>query len=364
MLWRRAALSVVLAAALAVFVRAVHAAYPLEFWLVWRYAGYWLACLAWAAACLAAGTALTARLLPGRARTGERLLAASAAGVYVFFLGTFLAGIAGWFGTAFFLAWPALLLGGFARPAWRVLGPRIRRHVRAVAHSRPRPLAVRVWRAVLVALGITAAAVVYIGILVPHQIGFDARWYHLAIAEHYVADGGISAFREGWYIGAYPHLSSVLYAWAFMVPGGALFDQVALALHLEYTLFLATLAGIAVLARALIARPRLRHAWVALFLFPALFVFDSALIAGADHVAAFWAPVLALLALRAWRTHRTGVWLLLAVAVAGALLTKYSAVLIVAFPALALALRVLWRALRPGDRGRWLAAAGVACECN
>src|SRR6185369_13217047 len=78
---------------------------------------------------------------------------------------------------------------------------------------------------------------VYLQVISPQNIAFDARWYHIPIAESYAAAGRIRPFPEGWYLGAYPHLASWLYAWAFLAPG-ALKDHLCLAMHLEYVVLL------------------------------------------------------------------------------------------------------------------------------
>ncbi len=63
--------------------------------------------------------------------------------------------------------------------------------------------------------GTLALAVVYLSIMVPENAAFDARSYHLPIAEHYATWGRIGRFPEGWFAGALPHLASWLYTWPF-----------------------------------------------------------------------------------------------------------------------------------------------------
>src|SRR5262249_28237605 len=137
--------------------------------------------------------------------------------------------------------------------------------------------------------GVVCLAMIYLTIMTPENASFDARWYHLPMAEHYASLGAIRRFPEGWYPGAYPQLPSLLYTWAFSLPETALFDRVELAAHLEYTLFLATLAGVPIVVRCLVPHARASGAWTALFLFPSVFVYDSSLTAAGDHVLAFWA---------------------------------------------------------------------------
>jgi len=133
----------------------------------------------------------------------------------------------------------------------------------------------------------------------PAQCRGDSYWYHLPIAEQYVARGAIRPFAEGWYLGAYPQLATLLYTWAYQSPG-KLFDHVALSSHLEWALFLATLAGVRRWRVACWRYPR-PYAAAAVFLFPGIFLYDSSLITGADHVLAFFAPALGLALIRLGR---------------------------------------------------------------
>ena len=108
---------------------------------------------------------------------------------------------------------------------------------------------------------------VYLQVMTPLNVGGDSYWYHLPIAEHYATSGAIRPFAEGWYLGAYPHLASLLYTWASMSPGD-LFNHVTLSSHLEWALFLATLGGVGALARRLLGGTRVPFAGVAVSCFP------------------------------------------------------------------------------------------------
>src|SRR4029079_19153728 len=68
--------------------------------------------------------------------------------------------------------------------------------------------------------GVVGLLLVYVPILTPHNVQHDARWYHLTIAQQYAAAGAITRFPEGWFLGAYPHLASLLYTWAMLMPAG------------------------------------------------------------------------------------------------------------------------------------------------
>jgi len=214
---------------------------------------------------------------------------------------------------------------------------------------------------------------VYLPILTPLNLAYDARWYHLPIAEGYAAYGGIHRFPEGWFPGANPQLASYLYSWAFCIPGRVLFDQIGLSAHLEFGIFLATLAQVPVLVRRLNRGGRPTASWVAVFAFPGLFLYDASLSGGADHIAAFWAIPIFLVLLRAYPAFDPRYCAVLGALASGAL-TKYTSISIGLFPALAMAFRGATFALRAttglGGRPphRWLygalALAVIALVCT
>lgn len=331
-------------------------------WLVWRYLGYWAAVGLFSLACLAAGHAVTVRLLGKTWPWIEHLTLSFAVGVLLFFLAMFAAGILRWYGAWWAIALPAIFLaaGGRALAAWAA--PRLRRW-RTIrrSHARPRSLV----GAAVGGFGLLMLAVVYLTIITPDNVTFDARWYHLPVAEHYAAEGGIRRSVEGWMPMTVPHLTSVLYTWAYLLPGLELFDRVVLSAHLELALLLWTLPGIVALARRLAPGQPMHLAWVALFLFQ-IALLPSNIGAAADNVAAFWAAPLFLALLRAWPAAGGRPGVLLGAMAAGALLTKYTSASLVALPALALAGRALWlgplarRLGRPGARRWWLGPAAAA----
>ena len=114
-------LAVLLVLLLAIFLRAVHAQYPLDEWLFFRYAKYWGYAALFSAACLAAGLRVLGFILPYPPRIGERLTLGFALGVLVFVLGLFLIGLAGLLGKIFFFAWPTALLVFGGPQLWRGL---------------------------------------------------------------------------------------------------------------------------------------------------------------------------------------------------------------------------------------------------
>jgi hypothetical protein len=112
-------------------------------------------------------------------------------------------------------------------------------------------------------------------------------------------------------------------------------------------LFVLTIAQIPVLVRYLAPKADASFSWVAMFLFPGLFVYDSGLSAAADHVTAFWAIPSYLAFRRAYRQLEPKACALLAACLAGAILTKYQAMYILAFPVAALIVRAAWLMGRP-----------------
>ena len=317
---------------------------PVRHWLLFRYAEIWLTVALFALGSLVAGLRLLSLLLPESPRPGERLLLGFGLGVLTFFWGVFLAGVVGAYGRVFFFAWPVALLAFGGPQTWREVR-RFRRHGRRLGGARlllPRDLV----SALSVALLGFGCIAVYVQVLTPTNVGADAVWYHLPIAEHYVAAGGLRAFREGWYAGALPQLANFLYTWAFCAPGDLAF-HIALSAHVEFLLFLATLAGVGVLVRRLIP-VRAPYAGALMFAFPGFLAYDSNLIIGADHVLAFWAPVVAIAILRLARTFEPRQAALAGLMLAGALLTKYQALYFLA-PATVLMVVVAARrrSLRP-----------------
>ena len=368
---RGALIAVALLAATYFYARILDPHYPVRRWLFWSYAGYWLAALFWMSAVLCGGYAAF-RLLRLATPAREAIVLSFALGVYVFVTGLFVAGIFGLLGPVFWFVWPFLMLLTGVKPIYELIkrdGARFRKWFQT---RRVPP-----WSYPVLAFGLIGIGMVYFAILTPENASYDARWYHLPIAERYAITGQITRFPEGWMAGTTPHLASLIYTWAFLVPKSNIFHRVEIAAHLEFVLFLWTLAAVPSLVRRLVPRASGRLAWVVVFLFPGLFLYDSSLGTAADHVAAFWAIPLFLTFLRAWPALEPRRCALFAVMAAGALLTKYQSAMLVAFPAVALIFRAAtlpWLAFlekrrlqaatvdRPGPRsaalGLGVAAAG------
>lgn len=352
---RVAALAVVLVAGGAKFLLAVHEHYPIQHWLFWRYASYWGLMALVAASCFVAGGTVLGVLGIGLPRA-ERWVMSFALGVYAWFIASFVGGLFGLFGPAFSILLPLGLAALGARRALR----RGRRLLPRIWRAGPAGLRVPASALVLGPLAFLGLLLVYVPILTPHNIAADSYWYHLTLAQHNAAQGGIARSAEGSFVAAYPQLATVLYTWAFMLPRTTFFDRIEIAAHMEFLLFLWTLLGVGTLARRLIARRKIGFTWAAMFLFPGLFLYDSSLSVAADHVLAFWGPPIALALFRAWPSLDRRACALVAVMMSGAVLTKYQAGTLVLIPCLCLAGRAVSLAARRGTlRQRLVPLASV-----
>lgn len=338
---------------------------PLETRLVLPYAAFWTATIAWVICCTSIGHAAL-RLLPAAHLSfRERLLFDFAVGVLLFAVGLFVVGLFGLLGPAFYFVYPFAL--GAVGVAFSAADMR-----RAWSHFRAdrkgiylRPSVIQTAALVLGTLGFT---IVYLSIMVPENVAFDARSYHLPIAEHFAAGRRIGKFPEGWFAGAIPHLASWLYTWPFTYRGGNLFWRVELAAHLEFALFVATVFSVPLLVEGLLHGRGARGTWAVFFLFPGLFLYDSSLGLAADHVLAFWAAPLALALLRFLEEPRNPArGTLTGLMLAGAGLTKYQSMYLLIPAGLAIlfaVFRELWRNQRASvserrNIGRIFAAPGA-----
>lgn len=325
--------------------------YPISEWLLVRVLEYWALALYWGASCLGAGLLLVSRVAPRQYRPSEAAFVAFPLGVLTFGITTFVAALIGRLNTVYFYCAPGVLLA----IAWSDLV----RWVRRVRAAGVLPRAWTHWDVLAAVLGVTGLVLVYVPILTPHNLQHDARWYHLPIAAQYAALRALPRFPEGWFLGAYPHLSSLLYAWAMLWPRGIV-DRLELCAHLEFVVFLVTVASIPAVLRRLVPGARLPASWAAFFLFPGFLVYDANVSGGADHIAAVWAPggLLALLAVLRTLSPRHAA--IVGAMAAGALLTKYSAGAI-ALPLLgALFVRAVLLVARRRHVRRATAAMGTA----
>ncbi len=355
---RAVALPLVLAVVTVKLLLIVHRHYPVGDWLFWHYAGYISLSSVWAASCLSAGHRVLKLMQRSTLPALEQVTLAFAVGVLVFFLLMFTGGLLGLLGATFSILLPfAMLLSG-ASPLLRT-ARRLSRHLRRA--RRERRGAAPAWALPIIAAGILAVAMLYLNILTPANVAYDSRWYHLPLAEHYAAEGAIRATPEGWFQAALPHLASLLYTWPFQLPGLSLFGRVELCAHIELVVFLFTLAGIPVLVRSVVPGARAHVAWVALFLFPGIFLYDSSLSCAADHVAALWAVPIYVTMRRALPELELRRCALVGAMLAGAALTKYQTAALIAGPVLVLLVRLGWLTVRRrvGLRSPWPGAAAL-----
>jgi hypothetical protein len=331
-------LALALLGAILLFVFVVGRHDPPRDWLLFHYLRAGLLAALFALSCLVAGHACLVRVLGRTLPFEEHVTVAFALGVLSFFLTSLGFGLVGLYGWPFFFGCPALLLSFGARRfahSWH----RARRHL---ASARPR-FRWSLETTVALACGAVGIALVWFPILTPDNASYDARWYHLSIAQHYLAEGRISPFKEGWIPGALPQLASLIYAWPLSGPG-VLFDRVEAAAHCELVVFLFTLLGVTALVRRMLGT-RSPAALGAVFLFPGIFCYDSGLVLGADHVAALWAAPIALLSWRYFEAPSRPFAVLLGAVIAGAIDTKYTAVNLVPLPLALVGARALldWR---------------------
>lgn len=322
------------------FARRLNGHLPFDQWLAFHYLAYWLLA---AFGILGSGSfgVWLVRAVGGRSFTfSERLVLGSAVGVAVFGIGWAGLGFLGLIGRTTFWAWP-LFLSLSVLPGGRARLRRTRSYFRRVARLQH---GLSSAEGLFFLLGVSGLVLAYLPNLTPQNVAFDARWYHLPLAERYAVDGAITRHPEGWFLAGYPHLASILYSWCFSAPFETTFDRVELCLHFEFALFLLTLASMGVLARRVAPRgvklPRFGAAM--LFLFPEFFLYDSSLNGAADHVAAFWAVPLLLGVGRVYRRFDRGALAVLAIVVSAVLLTKYTVWGLLVGPALLLFVRLVW----------------------
>jgi hypothetical protein len=340
---------IVVLAGLGYFASLIQPQLPIQNWFIWRYFLYWAITLIWMAACFSSGQAILHRVLRSPLPVLEQITLSFALGVLSFFMLMFAGGLAGLYGTVFFCALPLVMLVSGARPSFVYL--RRLQRLRARKSS-----SLGLWSAGLWGIGLIALFLFYLPAVVPGHIGYDSSWYHLPLAEHYARLGRIERFPEGWFPGAMPHLASVIYCFAFLLPHGHLFDYVELCGHLEFAITLMMLPGIPALVRRLAPGARAHASWVAFFAFPGVFWYD--LIFGGDQFAALWCAPICLTLLRVLPNLDRRHGLLLAAMIAGETLTKYSGSGILVGPALALGLRTLWLGSKAVIQRRSLSAAG------
>ncbi|HMA95971.1 MAG TPA: hypothetical protein VKP30_24965, partial [Polyangiaceae bacterium] len=330
--------------------------YPIRHWLLWHYLALIGLTLFAGLAMLSLGGWILRRLFRLSLPTHERVALALALGLTGFELGMFLLGLVQAYGRVTFVLYPLFLsLLGIQQ------GRAVLRRFSRLSSVGPKLRPIQV---VYVLFGLGALALIYFALLTPYNVQYDARWKHMALAEDFVAHGGVRRMPEGWVFSTRPHLTSYLYVWAFLLPFGTLFHRMELAAHLEFLVFsITTVFAIPALVRHLVPKADARVVWAARFLFPGVFLYDSSLSAGADHFGAVLTPALAIALLRAYRQlERKWVCLAVVYLAAAAMIKETVAIMLVPIPGLVLGLRGLSLLAKadPAGRRKLFATASTA----
>ena len=336
------ALALFVTGGIVLFGAVVHAHYPIGRWLFWRYLLVWSCVSVWLVGCVSVGYSVISRFLP-RLPLRESLVQSSAVGIYLFYASMVVGGLLHLYGHVFAVGLPLAFVAVGVGSSWKQ-GRRIFRRIQAF-RKRPSPPR-SLLSTVVVLYGVVCIGALYFNILTPKNANFDSQWYHLGLGQQWMAQGGMLRTPEGWFVEALPHFAAVLYAWAFQLPKLDLFNIVEVAAHIEFVIFLLTLAGIPVLVYRLVPGARTSETWVAMFLFPSLFIYDASLHTGNDHIAAFWAVPIFLALRRAYATMSPRHLTLVSLGAAGAILTKYQAASLVVAPAVAILFRGIYLLIR------------------
>ncbi len=296
-------------------------------WLCLRHSLHLFVALSFAAVSLWAGHTILTWILRRTLPLMEHALYSFLLGVLAFHSIVVTFGYLGLLGSWFFPVPPLALLAFGARRGIRFLR-RLIRHLPGTYRGGSPWL----WSShAFAGLGLVA---IYVTTLIPSVVGYDESWYHLPIAEHYAALGAIRSFREGWFMGAYPHFCSVLYTWVFCAPWCTYYDKVLIAVQIDLVFFVATMVSVPLIARHLVKGfPRMGFAVAIFWCFPAVVLYGPS--GSSNWGAAAFAATVPVLLLRTLPSLNPRWAALLSIAMGMTLLTRYSAVIAVAFPILA-----------------------------
>jgi hypothetical protein len=327
----------------AIYIAVVGARYPVKDWLFWSLLTLWSWCALLNAAWLSFGHLVVARWLRlDGLPTLEKLVMSAAVGLVGFTMAMYAAGAVGLFRPAFAVALPVAMILAGARPLWQLARRTLASHASApVRPSWPGGAAV--------AAGAVCVVLLYLQCLTPEALNYDSRWYHLTVAQDYARAGRIIPFLADYNKG-FPHLTSIVHTWGWLLPG--LTDPLRwmLALQTEFTIMLWTLAGVGAAIAWFVGRTHIRGAWAAYFLFPGIFVYDYNIGGSADHFLGFFALPLVLAAVHAVDlSPRRSV--LIGIVAAGAVLTKFQAIYLIVPVALFLGIRWLRLEIRRLSEG-------------
>jgi hypothetical protein len=334
----RGPLTLVLCLAAAVgLVFGVNSEDPILRWIGWDYLLLWLWQLLLCISCLSAGRWVLKRLIGCALPALEEATLSMALGVVLFVLFMYAGGALGLFSAAFAVALPLSFLTPSVLPSIRFL-----RRAYLRENSRPKLESISSGEILILALGVGCTVLLYLQCMTPDSIHYDATWTHLTIAQDFSREGRIVPFLAETAKNL-PHLASILYTWDFLLPGISepAFEWMA-AQHTELLLFGWTIAGIGAAAHWIAPSLSGRLSWVAFFLFPGFFVYDSNLGGGSDHVAAFFAVPFLLTSGRALESFSPRLVLLAGIFAGAALQTKFQCLYLVAPVALVFSARWLW----------------------
>lgn len=333
--FRSLAIALTLALGLAGFASFVHGFYPIQTWLFWRYSGYLLTATFWLACCLSFGNELMARYCAWL-NAEERLSVGMAIGVLSFGLAIFSLGLLHALYPVTSIVLPLVFLLVGAQRLSRDMGRLCR------GFSADFRLSVDVRTLPIWLLGVLGVGVLYFSLMSPDGFTFDTRWYHMPMAQRYALTHAVGRFDEGFWMGAFPQLFTYLYTWVFLLPGLSMFDRLELGAHLEFVLFVAILTQIPLVVRQLAPKAPRQLSWCVRLAFPGVYLYDSNLNAGADHVAGFFALPVALAVIAAWPRFEWQKVSLVGVLVSALMLVKYTAWALPASVAIFMLGRGLW----------------------
>ncbi len=334
---------------------------PVATWMIWKLARVWFWGLMLAAGCIGFGSAICRRALrddadcsPADCSPIVRAALAIAIGATVFGASMYLAGALHLFHPVLAVALPLLGIAfGLGRSPMARLGSLRKARLSFGATSLP-----------LIVFGALSVGLIFLHVLDPEAPNHDAHWTHIAIAQDYAREGHLAEFRAEW-AKNFPHFASLFYTWAFLVPGLNHPGRMLLVMHTELLFLIGTLVGVAGgahwLSRATDDAGE-RTAWVAFFLFPSIFVYDSNLGGSADHIAAmFMVPMFLAIAHGTEERFSPGLCAIGGALAGAAFITKYQSVYLTAPLAVLVAVRLgraAWRRWRGGAAGSeaWRAA--------
>lgn len=304
------------AAGMYLYARVLDKSYPIDEWLFWKLAYVWCATLLLNLGALCSGYVVLTRVLR------QRDLPLIEAATTSFALGlTGIAWVLALVGSAgLFKPWVAVLIAvlAVAAGAPSALVDYRAREREGLATLRFGPLSVSAALA-----GVCATFLIYLLVLAPDTFADDGSTLYLLAAQDYARTGKwipfFSDLRR-----ASPDLTSLLYTWAFLWPGlGAPAVKWMLALHLEFSCLLWTLAGVAAVARWMLGKDEQPSTWTAFFLFPVAFVYKQNLGGAADQILAAFAAPSFLASARLFQRLEWRRAVLLGLLSGGALFTKY-----------------------------------------